>query len=239
MLIFFKKEQNIYERYWFDDRGFISSIEYYEENVLYKKDFFNEINQLQFTIDVLNNNRVILGEVNRQKYGRDTFSTLNDFVKVVTDRYMQDIKENGVVIVALDDKGFQVNLSNQCRNYKVISSIFSGRSVEVYLEKNMDLLVNSDLILVDHQQAVANLSGLNLQVPIKAITPYDAVLRLGESQKVAYYQIHYVIDGKMEMKEEQLLKFAIKSYLRFGWHFRMHCLQDWEIQHLKGVLSVY
>lgn len=226
----FDKKQKKNEKIIFDDRGFISSVEKYKDDVIYKSEFYNQLNQLQFTIDHSNGGEVILGEYNKKRYNRETFESMNDFIKCVLSSHFQSISEQDVVVVALDDELVgQIDIENR-PNYKLVSSIFSNRKVNLSSEKIRKICNQSSLVLVDQQRMIQE---LNVQAPVQSITPYDAVLKLGESQQVGYYQIHYVLDSKNEITSKQMLNFVIQCYQKYNWHFSIHCLKEWEISELK------
>lgn len=232
---FFESEEELDKKIFFDDRGFISSIEYFKNHNLYKKDFFNELNQLQFSVDYTKNQQVILGAANRIKYKRAVFPSLNDFIKTVFHTYFNSIDNQDVLVVALDDELLQQIEINHFKSNLLVSSIFSKREVDFHSSIVQQFLEQSDLILVDQLKISEKLVSLNLPAPIQSLTPYDTILRLGESQQVGYYQLHYVWQEEM-MTQVDSLKRLIQWYQQYNWRFTIHCMQDFQVGMLKRQL---
>lgn len=232
----FKDEEEIAKKIFFDDRGFISSIEYFKNHSLHKKEFFNELYQLQFSVDYTNNQQVTLGEENRMKYHREQFPSLNDFIKTVFHTYFKAINDQDVFVVALHDELLQQVEMNQFKNNRLVSSVFSKREVDCQSPIVRQFLEQTDLILVDQLQIAEKLSSLDFKRPIQALTPYDTVLRLGESQQVGYYQLHYVWHEEMNVRQSDLLKRLIQWYQQYDWRFTVHCMQDFQVSVLKREL---
>lgn len=240
---FYHTNQQVAKKCLFDDRGFISSIEYFVEDQLIKKEFYNESFELQFCVDYQENQKVTLGVENRQKYQRDTFETLEEFTKFVLELYLKDLSVKDVVVMAMDNQIVPLIDNIDSIQSKKVASIFSHRKFDYSAANVVDWLSKMTLVITDNHQMQKEIQSLNLDVPVEVITPYDAVLKLGESQRVAYYLIHFVYHGLPTEEINPFLYQLLKWNQQYKWHFAIDCLNPVEVdplkEHLKNVIATF
>ncbi|OUZ15064.1 accessory Sec system protein Asp1 [Enterococcus cecorum] len=234
----FNKEQKIERKSIFDDRGFVSSIELYENDVLFSKQFYNEFNQLQFTVRYDRNQEVELSEENAKRYGKTSFASLHDWLMFVWLQEVQKLKEEDVLVIAMDNEVPPLFEKVACKAHVVLSA-FSKRPVALTTENSQRLLQQAELLMVDNQEFKQELTPHALQTKIEVLTPYDAILRLGESQYVKYLQVHYVMGEDDLTSSQQVLEYWIQQCIAHeDYRVVLQCKESYQVEPLREKIKM-
>ena len=240
---FYDELHRVIQKFFIDDRGFISLIENFEDNKLVKKEYYNESFELQFSIDYTKEQIVTLGVENQKKYNRATFDTLAEFAQCVLQAHLNELTPNDTIVFAIDNHLLRLFGEMNSITAKCVASIFSHRTFDYRSDLAMKYLSQMDLILTDNPASQKNIQSLQLSVPIEVITPYDAVLKLGESQRVGYYLIHFVYHGLPLEQVNALLYQIIHWNHQYRWHFAIDCIKNEDMpvlqEKLKSALATY
>ncbi|AXJ14020.1 accessory Sec system protein Asp1 [Streptococcus pluranimalium] len=197
---FKEKHQNL-KHYIFDDRGFLSSILYFREDIPFYQDYLNTKGIWQVREWLQNKDRPI--EINPRSdrvFLKSIYSSWDELIQERLNEFRQYHinHEQDVVVIASDSRHNDLLLEIFEMEKKVFS--FYGDRYPIEDSSALDCLVSqAEFLVVDRKQTeqllVSYLKTLGqLQTKISRITPFDTRLRLGRSQMVKELIIYFLID---------------------------------------------
>lgn len=187
------------ERMFFDDRGFLSSILYYEGNQPKEQSFFNANGIEQFRIN-RTTKAVTVAETATYRFRKKAYESVDEVILEVLGRkcrFMQPKKD--VIVLAAESKHnrlvMQVN-----QGCKLILSFFGERydiSNEAVLSKDIQ---GASFLVTDTESMAEQIRHL-FEVDkrrIIDISPFDTRLSLGKSQQIQALKVFFPQDNMVE-----------------------------------------
>ncbi|MBZ2405249.1 accessory Sec system protein Asp1 [Liquorilactobacillus hordei] len=199
-IIRFKADEEI--TYWFDDRGFTSSIEIKaRNNQRHFQYFLNPFGQWRIRLSVLTG-EVAVNQKFAHDFERTEYSNFADLQNEKLKAFIGDnLKPNDTLVVA--GANYQVGFIAELKvpRQQVIFSIFAERlaitkdNLQKMGEYGKYFVVDTDSHL---QLVTSNLADCRQICNVLQITPFDTRLRLGHSQKEKKLKIFWLLDGSSE-----------------------------------------
>ncbi|HEM3561740.1 TPA: accessory Sec system protein Asp1 [Streptococcus suis] len=188
----YEDSQRVHQ-YVFDDRGFLSSILYFENGIPSHQDYLNPLGNWQIR-EYLGDKQCV--EVNPKyvhRFSKQSYACMTDLISEKLAHYFKEIADvEDTLILASDNRHNQLVLS-QKNQKKVILSFFQNRYdlTDIQsLQGDLDLV---DLVITDKLSTKEILEKSNL--PIEHISPFDTRLSLGKSQRLKDLNIYCLVDG--------------------------------------------
>ena len=203
--ISFQKNEKITKDYIFDDRGFLSSILYYDidEQALYQ-DYLNTngVWQVREFLKKENDSSPLL-MVN--DFADKTFSKkyYNSWKELIEERLTvfrkNHIKNTDIFVVASHEQHNQL-ISTIFKDYRTIYSFFGNRFNLQDFKTNQLTINEASFVVADTERNERLLKELFEKlglksIPIMRLSPFDSRLRLGHSQTVKEQIIYFFIDN--------------------------------------------
>ncbi|MTB57708.1 accessory Sec system protein Asp1 [Streptococcus uberis] len=200
--------------YYFDDRGFLSSLLFLDESgQKVRQDYLNTNGVWQIR-EYFDGEEVVI-EVNPQSdthFQKNTYTSWESLIAERLSTYRKRLmSEEDHVIIAADEQHNQLLLGAFPEQGKIFS--FFGSRYDYKNQNDLDKLIqNAKLIVLDTEKqehqfwATASLCSLPLtQIKSLRVSTFDTRLRLGHSQMVKELNIHFFIDTISDQEIAQLL----------------------------------
>ena len=200
--------------YIMDDRGFVSSVIYYQDNYPAYQDYLNPEGIWQFREYLQEDGRVEINPIFAFRFYSLHYSDMGQLVAEFFERRLEKIHESGdLFIVPSDSRHNDFILERLPEANPKILSLFIGRNPKEAMRDLLDPISKVDLFLVDREDSLQLLQDLypdkyNL---FKHLSPFDTRLRLGKSQTKRESIIYYQLNFEEEVDKEGL--FQILSFL--------------------------
>ncbi|MBZ6003533.1 accessory Sec system protein Asp1 [Leuconostoc gelidum subsp. aenigmaticum] len=203
-VVYFKNNSAV-EKVIFDDRGFISSsILFNDQGLQVKMNYFDNQNNIKIQHNILTN-QVRIKSMSRIL----SYDSMADLIINYLKQHLQkDKSQHTLVISASLHNGYLTQLSSL--NCRMIISFFGNRFDFRNHEVLRKYLSVANTVVVDTQFSKTKLVELyqsdetvNDQYTIRELPPFDARLKLGDSQSSKLKKIYWYID---DMSTEQLSK---------------------------------
>lgn len=191
------------KRYVFDDRGFLSSILYFEAGVASYQDYLNPRGVWQVREDLAHSGQLRINPEADKAYKQRVYASWEDLLTERLEVFKQTYLSNrDCLMIASHRQHNNVLITTFAEQQKVFS--FFGHRFECSdttglreLAQAANLIVTADTRL--ERQLVASLEQLALPLPkMTRISPFDTRLRLGRSQTIKDLVICCFIDGLNE-----------------------------------------
>lgn len=177
--------------YVFDDRGFLSSIMYYENNAPVKQTYLNLNGEVRFSEDLVTkeitvtpNFQAEFRQAHYQNIQALVTERLLEFLKIVTP------KDTFVLAAG----GGRTKLTLELLTTpKIVLSYFSGRNKQAETLPT-EQLAKVDLVVADTKKTAELLKESYPAEKIQLVTPFDTRLRLGHSQRLAQVKLLFLVD---------------------------------------------
>lgn len=228
----FQQEGRSDKRYVFDDRGFLSSILYYQEGQVHHQDYLNP--QGVWQVREFLDGRDWQLEVNPSAdhaFEQSFYDSWEDLIKERLYQFQeQQMAADARIVIAADSQHNQL-LAQVFATKRKVYSFFGDRFDLAKREELADLVRDAYLFVVDSEQLEKKLQehlttyGLLGSVPVSRVTPFDTRLRLGRSQEVKDLIIYFLVDGLSQqdyqltlerilglMEENPLIHLQLVSY---------------------------
>lgn len=195
-------EQNqMSKRYYMDDRGFISSICYYQDDSELYQEYLNLQGEWQFReYKLKNDSHVEINPLSDYSFQNTYYPSIEALVKEVLVHYLRPMYSQDILVVAMDKSNYML-VEGVDFSAKLVLSFFSQRPHAEHLES-----LNADLMIVDTMKKKQWLqSQLGSKTEIYEITSFDTRLTLGKSQQMKELEILFMIDD-LEIEE-------VKTYI--------------------------
>lgn len=204
----FQKNERSDKQYVYDDRGFLSSILYFDEQGNpYYQDYLNEKGKWQFR-EYLNAEytKIVINEESDHHFNQTEYSSWETLISERMAVLKKEvIKSNDTIVTASHQQHNTIILQEFEKQKKVFS--FFGKRYDVATSGDMVSIANaSSLLITDTETQEKNLIATlrNLGTTHKSVTrisPFDTRLRLGRSQILKSLIIYFYIDN---LSEKQL-----------------------------------
>lgn len=181
-------------RYVIDDRGFVSSIQKYEQGKHLSTIFLNLIGEKQFIYSVENGTFEISENAKIQgKLKQRIFASKSSLIEAVLNIKIKEFTAEDVVVIAASNEHNQYFLDNEIPGKKVLSFFSERNDDDSYID--YENVKGIDFFVADSDSILKNVAPLTDQVPTAIISPYDSRLNLGVSQEVKELNIWVNIDN--------------------------------------------
>lgn len=191
------EDGQVSRRYIFDDRGFTSSILYFENGIQHHQDYLDTAGVWQIREYLLPEDRhVEVSEVAHHRFTKERYDNIEELVAERVTAYLAEREAT-----AKDD--CLIVASHPCHNDLLLSLKGQRRLILSYyqqrypLDRQQEILVHaaaSDLMVVDTLAGTAQLAGYGLTA-LEHLSPFDTRLTLGKSQRLKEQIICLLIDG--------------------------------------------
>lgn len=190
---YFDKER-IQKILFFDDRGFVSSILYFENGEKNYQDYLDLTGTWQIRINYLSNSEsVIVNSKVFDRFEKESYVHLSVLMKEILTKHFEQENElnNSVLIVAANKKYNQLLLNLKQRPSKIVLSFFKDR---YNYGNNQQLLLDelsiADMSVVDTPGQMADIKKIifasksnGVANKLQHLSPYDTRFQLGNSQQ--------------------------------------------------------
>ena len=213
----FMKEGHRDKQYLFDDRGFLSSILYYDESGNESHQDYLNANGVWQVREYLHPDAKWKIEVNAVADLSFNNRFYKNWVSLILERLIllkkSEIATTDKMVIACHEQHNSL-LLNVFEEHQKVLSLFGDRFSYSKTVATKELLIDSDILVVDTQKQENQLMAFldELGIPSKKlsrISPFDTRLRLGHSQMIKEMIIYFYIDTI----SEDTLKTALKTIL--------------------------
>lgn len=194
---FFEKEQ-LKKRLVFDDRGFVSSICYYQGGQAQYQDYLGLNGEWRLRewfgeadgyVEVNPNLRLPISEKKR-------YEKMEDLVQERLNVYLKTNSEPAAIFLTASPQHHDLVMRAR-GNQKVVLSFFDQRYPLNQPIQLLSLLSAVDLVITDSKKTADLLAGFQL-APVQHQSLFDTRLALGKSQRLQELYIYFLIDGLAE-----------------------------------------
>lgn len=196
-------DEHIEKTYFFDDRGFLSSVrtlDGYEQSQY--QEFFDLSGQCQFKVD-LNSSEVNIAPIAKQRFKKDRYNNIDDLiVEKYNDYLMSDFSNSkDFLVIAASNDLAKLEIKGKEKE-KTVYSFFSKRKIDDKFFNFMKENAASNIVDTENlTQILKNKEMLSIQ-----ITPFDSRLRLGHSQQSNKSKILFLVNGIKHTMQKEILK---------------------------------
>lgn len=192
-------------RYLFDDRGFLSSVVYFDQGQEHYQDYLNQAGDFQIREYLLpHDQHVMVAESQRHRFKRKRYESMAELVREQVEAHFDELlMAEDRLVVAADHQHNQL-LLNLPGQHQTILSYHQGR---VNMDETEQLLGDvqlADLVVVDRLSSFNRLRELGVE-HLEHLSPFDTRLRLGWSQRLKALKVYFLVDGLSDQELEDNL----------------------------------
>lgn len=191
---YFKDGQKTYT-YLFDDRGFLSSLIYFQDGQPHHQDYLNPSGQWQLREFLLpDEHQVLIAEAAQARFDKASYGSMAELMSERIPAYLAQEDQSDEVLVIAAHRGHNQLLLQHKGSRQAILSYCQDRFDLSDQEALQTDLSACQLALADSLSNRQGLSAENL-VAVEQLPPIDTRLSLGKSQRLSELIIHMVCDG--------------------------------------------
>ncbi|MGH2079517.1 accessory Sec system protein Asp1 [Aerococcus urinaeequi] len=203
----------IESRYVIDDRGFVSSIQKYNQGKHLSTIFLNLIGEKQFIYSVENGTFEISENAKiRHKLKERFYDSKSILIEAVLNTKKKEFTTEDTIVIAASNEHNRYFLKNEVPGKKVLSFFSERNNQKAFIES--ESINNIDLFVADSDTILKNVTQLNGHVPATIISPYDSRLNLGVSQEVKELNVWINIDNIQIDLVYKIGELMVKEILR-------------------------
>lgn len=192
-------------RYVFDDRGFVSSIIYYENGKEHYQDYLNPAGQWQIREYLLPEDKhVEIAPSEAHRFAQNRYSSMGELVREKVIAYFANLDEEVVLLVASHAQNNELLATIKGQHQLVLSYYQERFDVTQREQVERDLLI-SDLVVADNLALTSQLNQFGL-TEVEHLSPFDTRLSLGKSQRLKELDIYFLIDGLTDDEVREYLE---------------------------------
>lgn len=199
------------QRYILDDRGFLSSIQYFDLEGKVDKQEYMTINGNCILTENLKTGEVTVTENYQQLFLSISYVDMSELIQERLSAYMDKVKVDAPVIIASDERHNNF-MTQALKSFKTCFSIFKNRNYTISqaqiasIEKSDYWLVD----LLDNEQILQDYKAkYNISSKIMRITPFDAQVFPNISGQLYEMYVGVWIDGTSENELRKLMNHMI------------------------------
>ena len=198
----------ISEKIIVDDRGFISSIEHYNNGSLLYVEYLNQYGEWQFK-HYPADNVIEINPVFKNRFGNKPFDNIEQLISFGLSKINDVLSLKPFSLIIAANKKHNKLLLQEFKSCKIAMSLFLNRydinSLEFINEASLvNLLVVDTEKMMDNVKSVLISNNINSE-KILHITPYDTRLELGISQREKMMILYVTLDNISEQKRMKLI----------------------------------
>ena len=206
---YFEPNGKIHMHYIMDDRGFVSSVIFFEDGQAAYQEYLNPKGVWQFREHLNEGGRVEVNPIFGYRFKSLIYQDMGDLVAEFFENYLQKyVKNKDIFMVPSHSHHDQMVLDRLPRENPKLLSLFIGRNPQDTF-RDLDLsFEKSDLILVDREDSLRLLQDLypERMHQFRHLSSFDTRLRLGRSQTKKESIIYYQLDFKQGIDNQALLQ---------------------------------
>ena len=208
-ILYFKPNGQVDLHYIMDDRGFVSSVIFFEDGQAAYQEYLNPKGVWQFREHLNEGGRVEVNPIFGYRFKSLIYQDMGDLVAEFFENYLQKyVKNKDIFMVPSHSHHDQMVLDRLPRENPKLLSLFIGRNPQDTF-RDLDLsFEKSDLILVDREDSLRLLQDLypERMHQFRHLSSFDTRLRLGRSQTKKESIIYYQLDFKQGIDNQALLQ---------------------------------
>ena len=208
-ILYFKPNGQVDTHYIMDDRGFVSSVIFFEDGQAAYQEYLNPKGVWQFREHLNEGGRVEVNPIFGYRFKSLIYQDMGDLVAEFFENYLQKyVKNKDIFMVPSHSHHDQMVLDRLPRENPKLLSLFIGRNPQDTF-RDLDLsFEKSDLILVDREDSLRLLQDLypERMHQFRHLSSFDTRLRLGRSQTKKESIIYYQLDFKQGIDNQALLQ---------------------------------
>ena len=206
---YFEPNGQVDMHYIMDDRGFVSSVVFFEDGQAAYQEYLNSKGVWQFREHLKEGGRVEVNPIFGYRFKALIYQDMGDLVAEFFENYLQTyVKDMDIFMVPSHSHHDQFVLDRLPRENPKLLSLFIGRNPQDTF-RDLDLTFEkSDLILVDREDSLRLLQELypERMHQFYHLSSFDTRLRLGRSQTKKESIIYYQLDFEQEIDNQALFQ---------------------------------
>ena len=206
---YFEPNGQVHMHYIMDDRGFVSSVVFFEDGQAAYQEYLNSKGVWQFREHLKEGGRVEVNPIFGYRFKALIYQDMGDLVAEFFENYLQTyVKDMDIFMVPSHSHHDQFVLDRLPRENPKLLSLFIGRNPQDTF-RDLDLTFEkSDLILVDREDSLRLLQELypERMHQFYHLSSFDTRLRLGRSQTKKESIIYYQLDFEQEIDNQALFQ---------------------------------
>lgn len=233
------EQQQRTKRYIFDDRGFLSTILFFDENgTAMTQEFMTSDGDTILTLHLINGS-VIVSDKYKQRFNQQHYESMEALLTEKVESYeAMHMKQSDNIIIAADTRHNQM-LSQIFKSYALCFSIFKNRNLPLTNEQLKTIEQSSYWLvdMLDNEETLKNYKNEHhLDTHIMRITPFDTEVLPNISSQLYETYIGLWVDGLDEARLKQAFS-QIVSYMQQEDQLRLVLLTEKEKSKLPTWLS--
>ena len=206
---YFEPNGQVDTHYIMDDRGFVSSVIFFEDGQEAYQEYLNPKGVWQFREHLKEGGRVEINPIFGYRFKSLIYQNMGDLVAEFFENYLQKyVKDQDIFMLPSHPHHDQLVLDRLPRKNPKLLSLFIGRNPQDTF-RDLDLTFEkSDLILVDREDSLRLLQELypERMHQFYHLSSFDTRLRLGRSQTKKESIIYYQLDFEQEIDNQALFQ---------------------------------
>lgn len=196
-LVYFE-QQTITKKYVFDDRGFLSSIIYFENGQANYQDYLNYNGIWRFR-ENLENQTIEINPIFKKDFSQSSYDNIESLIKESFLKQMSGLSTRDTLVVSASNQNIEMVFTDTNTSCKKIISFFEDKYD--FNENSNNRLINcADLIIADTKKTYHKLLELSEKLAFSSdkilnITPYDTRLKLAKSDTIKELIIYFLVDN--------------------------------------------
>ena len=206
---YFEPNGQIHMHYIMDDRGFVSSVIFFEDGQAAYQEYLNPKGVWQFREHLKEGGRVEINPIFGYRFKALIYQNMGDLVAEFFENYLQKyVKDMDIFMVPSHPCHDQLVLDRLPKKNPKLLSLFIGRNPQDTFRDLDSTFEKSDLILVDREDSLRLLQELypERMHQFYHLSSFDTRLRLGRSQTKKESIIYYQLDFEQEIDNQALFQ---------------------------------
>lgn len=201
---YYQSDEVLSHRYLFDDRGFVSSIIYFQNGQEHHQDYLNPAGQWQVREYLLPEDKhVEVSAAAANRFNQSRYDSMADLVKEKVTAYFADKDQKEDCLIVASHHLHNDLLLGVKGQKKLILSYYQNRFDLSQKDQVRQHLLASDLVVADNLGLTEELQSFDLAT-IEHLSPFDTRLSLGKSQRLKELEVYFLMDG---LEESQLKEY--------------------------------
>jgi accessory secretory protein Asp1 len=192
----------------FDDRGFVSSIQYFKEDAIEYIEYYNEKGEWQFRHDCMSDH-VLINETQKHRFRKMEYNSMDEVMKEYLQMKLHHFSFEDIVVIASDEHHNEM-LMQSIWKQKIILSLFGDR---FDIHKGGHVYHKADIVLTDSDEKKHIIEEEFRVHNVYTVSPFDTRFQLGQSQRTKKHKIYFPIDDiQIELKALEDIIEYMKSH---------------------------
>ena len=195
---YFEPNGQVHMHYIMDDRGFVSSVIFFEDGQAAYQEYLNPKGVWQFRERLKEGGWVEVNPIFGYRFKELIYQNMGDLVAEFFEKYLQQyVKNEDVFMVPSHSHHDQFVLDRLPSANPKLLSLFINRNAQASFKDLALSFDQANIVLVDREDSLQLLKELypNLSDKFHHLSPFDTRLRLGRSQtrkdSIIYYQLDF------------------------------------------------